>query len=87
MPKTFTWGPVGKKNCRAALRRHANFVFPRPITAPVRAFFEQMRHGVAQINAPLFNKCAKALAEQRAPPLKYFIGHTFLHLLICAAAY
>ena len=28
MPKNFLWGPVGKKNYRAALRRHGNFVFP-----------------------------------------------------------
>jgi hypothetical protein len=28
MPKNFTWGPVGKKNRRADLRHHVNFVFP-----------------------------------------------------------
>jgi len=28
MLKEFIWGPVGKKNCRADLRRHVNFVFP-----------------------------------------------------------
>jgi len=27
MPKDFTWGPAAKKNCRADLRRHGNFVF------------------------------------------------------------
>jgi len=28
MPKKFLWGPVRKKNRRADLRRHVNFVFP-----------------------------------------------------------
>jgi hypothetical protein len=28
MPKNFLGGPVGKKNRRADLRRHVNFVFP-----------------------------------------------------------
>jgi len=28
MPDEFTWGPVGKKNHRAVLRRHGDFVFP-----------------------------------------------------------
>jgi len=28
MPKKFLWGPVGKKNRRASLRQHVNFVFP-----------------------------------------------------------
>jgi hypothetical protein len=28
MPKDFLGGPVGKKNRRADLRRHVNFVFP-----------------------------------------------------------
>jgi len=27
MPENFTWGPGRKKNCRADLRRHDNFVF------------------------------------------------------------
>jgi hypothetical protein len=27
MPKDFVWGPGGKKNRRADLRRHVNFVF------------------------------------------------------------
>jgi hypothetical protein len=28
MPDEFTWGPVGKKNHRADLHRHGDFVFP-----------------------------------------------------------
>jgi hypothetical protein len=51
MPDEFTWGPVGKKNHRADLRRHGDFVF-----------YGSRFRGISK-------------------PLKYFIGHTFLHLL------